>query len=107
MLDFPSLSVKMIINVQADELEYAVHGLDDSLFMRAKVPMTKQEIRAVSISKLMPRITDYIYDIGACTGSCAIELALQARNGKVWAFERNTEAVALIEKNKALFNIGN
>ena len=55
----------------------------------------------------MPQDTDVIYDIGAGTGSCSIELALQARRGMVYAFERNPEAVQLIEKNKELFGVEN
>lgn len=62
--------------------------------------MTKQEVRAVSISKLMPKVTDNIYDIGAGTGSCSIELALRAQAGSVWAFERNPLALELLEKIK-------
>lgn len=104
---FSSLSVMMIINKDAKTLAHNVHGLNDDLFMRSKVPMTKQEIRAVSISKLMPQETDVIYDIGAGTGSCSIELALQAGRGMVYAFERNPEAVQLIEKNKELFGVEN
>ena len=104
---FSSLSVMMIINKDAKTLVHNVHGLNDDLFMRSKVPMTKQEIRAVSISKLMPQETDVIYDIGAGTGSCSIELALQAGRGMVYAFERNPEAVQLIEKNKELFGVEN
>lgn len=106
-LEFPSLSVMMILNKNANGFEHTVHGLHDDLFMRSKVPMTKQEVRAVSISKLMPKATDNIYDIGAGTGSCSIELALQAQAGHVWAFERNPVAVELLGKNKALFNVDN
>lgn len=104
---FSSLSVMMIINSEAKALPHNVHGLSDDLFIRSKVPMTKQEIRAVSLSKLMPQETDVIYDIGAGTGSCSVELALQAKRGMVYAFERNEEAVQLIEKNKALFGVEN
>lgn len=106
-LEFPSLSVMMIINEKASAFEYAVHGLADELFMRSKVPMTKQEVRSVSISKLQPKATDLIYDIGAGTGSCSIELALLARKGKVYAFERNPVAVELLGKNKELFAVTN
>lgn len=106
-LEFPSLSVMMILNKNANCFEHTVHGLHDDLFMRSKVPMTKQEVRAVSISKLMPKATDNIYDIGAGTGSCSIELALQAHAGHVWAFERNPVAVELLGKNRALFNVDN
>ena len=106
-LEFPSLSVMMIINEKASAFEYAVHGLSDELFMRSKVPMTKQEVRSVSMSKLQPKATDLIYDIGAGTGSCSIELALLARKGKVYAFERNPVAVELLGKNKELFAVTN
>lgn len=106
-MNFPSLSVMMIINKNASCFEPVVHGLADDLFMRSKVPMTKQEVRSVSMSKLMPKATDLIYDIGAGTGSCSIELALLARQGKVWAFERNPVAVELLGKNKELFGVDN
>ena len=106
-LSFPSLSVMMLINDEANCFEPTVHGLADDLFMRSKVPMTKQEVRSVSMSKLMPKATDVIYDIGAGTGSCSVELALIAKQGKVWAFERNPVAVELLGKNKELFGLTN
>lgn len=106
-LSFPSLSVMMLLNNEANCFEPTVHGLADDLFMRSKVPMTKQEVRSVSMSKLMPKATDVIYDIGAGTGSCSVELALIAKQGKVWAFERNPVAVELLGKNKELFGLTN
>lgn len=106
-LNFPSLSVMMLLNDEANCFEPTVHGLADDLFMRSKVPMTKQEVRSVSMSKLMPKATDVIYDIGAGTGSCSVELALIAKRGKVWAFERNPVAVELLGKNKELFGLTN
>lgn len=106
-LSFPSLSVMMLLNDEANCFEPTVHGLADDLFMRSKVPMTKQEVRSVSMSKLMPKATDVIYDIGAGTGSCSVELALIAKQGKVWAFERNPVAVELLGKNKDLFGLTN
>ena len=106
-MEFPSLSVMMLINDNANGFAPTVHGLADDLFMRSKVPMTKQEVRSVSMSKLCPKSTDLIYDIGAGTGSCSIELALIANQGRVWAFERNPVAVELLGKNKALFGVEN
>lgn len=106
-LQFPSLSVMMLLNEEASGFAPVVHGLADDLFLRSKVPMTKQEVRSVSMSKLMPKTTDLIYDIGAGTGSCSIELALLAKEGRVWAFERNPVAVELLGKNKALFGVQN
>lgn len=106
-LQFPSLSVMMLLNGETRGFAPVVHGLADELFLRSKVPMTKQEVRSVSMSKLMPKATDLIYDIGAGTGSCSIELALLAKEGRVWAFERNPVAVELLGKNKALFGVQN
>ena len=106
-MQFPSLSVMMILNPEAQAFPKYVHGLADDLFLRTKVPMTKQEVRSVSMSKLKPESTDIIYDIGSGTGSCSIELSLLAPQGKVYAFERNPEAVELAGKNKELFGVKN
>lgn len=106
-MEFPSLSVMMIINEQALDTGRYVHGLPDDTFVRTKVPMTKQEVRSISLSKLSPKSSDIIYDIGAGTGSVSVELALIAKNGKVWAFERNPEAVELIRKNSKKLNVQN
>ena len=106
--EFPSLSVMIIINDNAGgALRQCVHGLDDSLFLRGKAPMTKQEIRAVSISKLQPHPDDIIYDIGAGTGSCSVELALQAPQGKLFAFEMKEDALELLRLNKERFHCAN
>ena len=65
--------------------------------------MTKSEVRAVSLSKLRLTKDAICWDVGAGTGSVAIEMALQARNGQVFAVERKPDAVALLERNKARF----
>ncbi|MED9853549.1 MAG: precorrin-6y C5,15-methyltransferase (decarboxylating) subunit CbiE [Succiniclasticum sp.] len=106
--EFPSLSVMMILNNAAGTvMRKTVHGLDDSLFFRGKAPMTKQEIRAISISKLQPKPTDVVYDIGAGTGSCSVELALQVPQGKLYAFEQKDDALALLALNKERFQCAN
>lgn len=97
---FPSLSVMMILNERPLRQASAVHGLADDCFLRGKAPMTKQEVRSVSLSKLQPEATDIIFDIGAGTGSCSVELALLAPAGKVYAFERSADALELLHTNK-------
>jgi len=98
----------MILNNAAGTvMRKTVHGLDDSLFLRGKAPMTKQEIRAISISKLQPKPTDVVYDIGAGTGSCSVELALQVPQGKLYAFEQKDDALALLALNKERFQCAN
>lgn len=82
-------------------------GIDDDLFERAKVPMTKEEVRTIAVSKLNIKDTDCVYDVGAGTGSVSIELAMACKRGEVYAIEINEEAVALIGQNKEKFKASN
>ena len=82
-------------------------GLSDEAFIRGKVPMTKQEIRILTIVKAQIEADDVIYDIGAGTGSLSIEAARLAPAGHVYAIERKKEAVALIEANGVHFGLRN
>lgn len=86
---------------------YLTPGLPDALFVRGEAPMTKEEVRAVVLSKL--RLTDNstLWDIGAGTGSVSVEAALLAKGGSVWAVERDPKAAALIKQNKANFACDN
>lgn len=83
------------------------HGISDECFIRGNVPMTKEEIRIISISKLRLNQNSIIYDIGAGTGSVSVEMALLAREGMVYAVEKKAEAVSLIEENKKKFGADN
>ena len=84
-----------------------MYHIKDSEFLRGKVPMTKEEVRAVSIAKLDMKDTDICLDIGAGTGSVSIEMARFASKGKVYAIEEKQEAVDLIKENMKKFHISN
>ena len=82
-------------------------GIPDDEFIRAKVPMTKSEVRAVCMSKLDLSPYDIAYDIGCGTGSVSIEMAFAAYEGRVYAFDKNEEAVALVLENARKFHLDN
>ena len=84
-----------------------VHGLPDEGFLRGDVPMTKEEVRSVSLSKLRLKRDSVVYDIGAGTGSVAVEAALQAWQGQVYAVERLHQARELIRENARRFQADN
>lgn len=81
--------------------------VDDEEFSRGKAPMTKSEIRSLSVAKLQLPKDAVVYDVGAGTGSVTIELALTAVDGCIYAIERNQEACDLIEENKRKFGTPN
>ncbi|MDO5100831.1 MAG: precorrin-6A reductase [Eubacteriales bacterium] len=76
--------------------------LPDAAFVRGEVPMTKEEIRTLSIAKLGLESDSVVYDIGAGTGSVSIQLAKTVVDGTVVAIERHAAAVALIRQNRKL-----
>ena len=80
-------------------------GIPDEDFVRERVPMTKQEVRAAVLGKLAVGPEDVCWDVGAGTGSVSVELALQCRS--VWAVERSEQALVLMEKNRKKFGAWN
>ncbi len=84
------------------------HGRADSCFLRdTKTPMTKEEVREVSICKLHLTENAMVYDIGSGTGSVAIEIAGLSGQVQVYAIERKPEAVELLRKNREHFHMDN
>lgn len=71
----------------------------DEWFVRGKIPMTKEEVRAVSIAKLELKEDSVIYDIGAGTGSVTVEAICMAGRGQIYAFEQKAEGCELIREN--------
>lgn len=100
------LSVILLEN--PDALDPVVtHGIPDDAFVRDRIPMTKEEVRSVSLSKLRLTRGARIWDVGAGTGSVSVEMARMAVDGMVYAVEKKEEAAALIEKNREAFGICN
>ncbi len=104
--DYDPLSVLLIENPHAGQA-IMTHGLPDEAFDRDAVPMTKAEVRSVSLSKLRLTRDAVVYDIGAGSGSVAVECALQIPGGMVYAIEKKENAVDLILRNREKFRVSN
>lgn len=122
---FDKLAVAIFINDHPQPRRLAP-GIKDEMFIRGKVPMTKEEVRMVVIAKLgiqedtglvkydqnsgqcmTSNPAPVIYDVGAGTGSVSIELSLLTEQGTVYAIEKKPEAVELLHANREKFHVGN
>jgi cobalt-precorrin-6B (C15)-methyltransferase len=88
-------------------LNYRTPGIPDSLFERSEeIPMTKEEIRAVTISKARLKPGDNVIDVGCGTGSITVEASRQVSpGGIVYAIDRDRKAIALTQRNLSKFGL--
>ena len=89
--------------------EYKTPGIPDDYFDRAdSVPITKEEVRTVQISKARLKPNQVVYDIGCGSGSISIEAAIQiGSSGKVLSIDYDENAVELTKKNIKKFDLNN
>lgn len=81
--------------------------MKDECFIRGNVPMTKEEIRTISLAKLQLSRADNFLDIGTGTGSIAIEAALLYPQLKVITIDSNQTALDVLEQNLTKFQLKN
>lgn len=93
---FKDLNVMLIEN---DSPCNFFEPLFDCDFIRDKVPMTKENIRWISLNNLKLNPDDILYDIGSGTGSVSIEGARKVYDGLVISIEKEKSAIELIKKN--------
>ena len=77
-------------------------GLPDDAFEQRRPlqgQITKREVRAVSLYSLGLRPDSVVWDIGAGTGSISVEASIIAREGTVYAVERDEESLPLLRRN--------
>ncbi|HLG37007.1 MAG TPA: precorrin-6Y C5,15-methyltransferase (decarboxylating) subunit CbiT [Nitrososphaera sp.] len=85
--------------------DYRTPGIPDELFERTDdVPITKEDIRAIVISKLRLKEGHSAIDVGCGSGSITVELCLQTKHN-VYAIDSDQNAVELTRKNLQKFGV--
>ncbi|MBT9148672.1 MAG: precorrin-6y C5,15-methyltransferase (decarboxylating) subunit CbiE [Dehalococcoidia bacterium] len=108
-----SLNILVLLRAQRkaeDEFCYRLLGIPDEEFRQRRPKgglITKLEVRAVSLAKMCLAVDSVVWDIGAGSGAVSIEASFLARNGRIFAIEKNTEDVAIIRKNLQRFGASN
>jgi len=89
--------------------DYKTPGIPDEYFERTEnVPITKEEVRTIQISKARLKPGQIVYDIGCGSGSISIEAAFQVESaGKVLAIDYDENAIELTKKNMDKFGLSN
>ena len=95
-----------VLNQKA-QVKYLASKYKDGEFLRGNIPMSKEEIRSVIISRLQLTEHAVVYDVGSGTGSVAVEIAQRSGTIKVFAIERKEEGAELIRANKKKFQLPN
>ena len=89
--------------------KYKTPGIPDDKFERTdNVPITKEEVRVIQISKARLSQGNTVYDIGCGSGSISVEAGIQIESsGKVFAIDFDPKAIELTKKNLEKFNVSN
>ena len=97
--DLPQTNL-LVACFENEDASFAMTGaLADTSFQRGKVPLSKEEIRALALSKLQLQADSICVDIGAGTGGMTCDMARFLPYGQVLAFERSQEGCGLIRAN--------
>lgn len=89
--------------------QYRTPGIPDELFERVEeVPITKEEVRVVQVSKGRLSAGNVVYDVGCGSGSVSVEASYQiGPTGKVFSIDIDPKAIELTKKNLSKFGILN
>lgn len=95
--DFNTLAIECVAS--SDALIFSpVAGLPDAAFVHDG-QLTKREVRAATLAKLMPGPNRLLWDVGAGCGSVAIEWLRAVKSTRAIAFERDDARLAMIAEN--------
>jgi len=113
-MDFDPLNVLILIRKpnRPDRASRAgrhrLFGNPDDAFAQSlpkRCLITQAEVRAIALAQLDIRATSIVWDIGAGSGSVAIEAAQLAHQGMVYAIEPEPSDIALIQANAEAFGV--
>jgi precorrin-6Y C5,15-methyltransferase (decarboxylating) len=96
-----------IVFLENDDVKSHPSEAQDSDFIRGSVPMTKESVRILSLSKLRLKPDAICWDIGAGTGSVSCSMAFAVPYGRVYAVEKDADALSLVRQNKEKFGCYN
>lgn len=113
--EFAPLNVVILLRQAASEVEVDLtqlpqFGIPDSLFHSFRDRpglMTKREVRILALGELALQPDQIVWDIGAGTGSVAIEMGRLCPTATVYAIEKTAAGVGLITKNAQRFRVTN
>src|SRR5262245_29494511 len=115
-MDFNSLNVLILVRKPnrpdraSRAARHRLFGNPDDAFAQTlpkRGLITQSEVRAIGLSQLDIRATSTVWDIGAGSGSVAIEAAQLASLGMVYAIEPEPSDIALIQANAESFGVPN
>ncbi len=115
-MDFDPLNVLILVRKPnrpdraSKAARYRLFGNADDAFAQTlpkRGLITQAEVRSIALAQLDIRPASVVWDIGAGSGSVAIEAAQLADEGMVYAVEPEPADVALIEANAEAFGVPN
>jgi cobalt-precorrin-6B (C15)-methyltransferase len=86
--------------------DYITPGIPDELFERSEnVPITKEDIRSIVLSKLRLRKNYSVIDVGCGSGSITVEVCLMVNSKNVYGIDSDQNALDLTKKNLDKFGV--
>lgn len=104
--EFSPLNVVILRRKPGAEIPVFGLGMEDDEFHQRKPEkglITKKEVRVVSLAELKLKKDSIVWDIGAGSGSVAVECALVAPSSQVFAIEKNAGDIGNIQLNRRKF----
>ena len=81
--------------------------IKDDEFIRGNCPMTKEDIRALSIWKMNLKENSTVLDVGSGTGTITVQASKISSNGVVYSIERDDDAISTTKINLDKFDCTN